>query len=220
MSIYCFNWSIDKTFIRCYHSCSEWAGNDGNERIFCFPQIYCIIEASHSGSLGKSYPSAAPTDLATRCWRLTTLQGWNSGYYAAPAYLDTSWWGLTLLQICSRFILQHQLTWPLVVGGGLTHLQRCRRSNLLVSADLTTPWEVLSLCRNAVGLFWSTSWLDNSLWGCVLLLCRDAVGLICSISRLDRLLGGLIPLQRFSRFILQHQLSWPLVVRGGGLTHL
>ena len=109
----------------------------------------------------------------------------QSEYTTAPADLVTHWRSLAPLQRCSRSILQPQPTWP-VIG------------------------EVLLLCRDAVGVFYSPSRLGHSL------------GKYCSSAEMQSEYttapadlathwGSIAPLQRCSRSILQPQPTWPLI---------
>ena len=63
-------------------------------------------------------------------------------------------------------------------------------------------WELLPLCRDAVGVFYN--W---ALIGEVLPLCRDPVGVFYNPSLLGSHWGSITPLQRSTRCILQSQLT-------------
>ena len=98
--------------------------------------------------------------------------------------------------------------WTLVGGGSLTPLQRCSQCLLQhPTADWATGHSlmegVLLLCRDAVGVFYST---PSRLGYCTLVEGE-----------------GLTPLQRCSRCILQHppsRLGYWTLVEGGSLTPL
>ena len=106
-------------------------------------------------------------------------------YSTAPADLNTDWTCLIPLQICSRCIIQPQLT-RTHIGG------------------------VLFLWRDAVGVFYSLSWLGHSLGESYP---SAEMQLVYSTAPADRDThwGRLIPLQRCSRCILLAKPTVPLV---------
>ena len=78
-------------------------------------------------------------------------------------------------------------------------ITRTSPSIIVVSYPEYSLEGVLPLCTDAVGVFYSPSWLGHrTLIGGVLLLCRDAVGVFYSPSWLGHrtLIGGVLPLCR------------------------
>ena len=116
------------------------------------------------------------------------------GVFYSPNQLDhrTLFGGsLSSLQRCSRCILQPQPTWPQDTLWGKSLLSAEMQSVYFTApTNLTTGHslgEVLALCRDAVGVFYSPNQLDH----------RTLFG------------GSLSSLQRCSRCILQPQPTWP-----------
>ena len=102
-------------------------------------------------SLGESYP----LQKCSQCI-----------LYPKPTGLrDTRWGSLTPLQRCSRCILQSQLTGPRDTHwGSLIPLQKCSQCILYPKPTglQDIRWGSLTLCRNAVNVLYSSSWL-----GCI-----------------------------------------------------
>ena len=125
----------------------------------------------------QSVYSAAPADWAL-VGRVLPFCRDAVGVFCSPSRLSSRWAGLTLLQRCSRCILQPQPT-ELSLGGSYP------------SAEMQSVY--------------SAAPADWALVGRVLPFCRDAVGVFRSPSRLSSRWAGLTLLQRCSRCILQPQ---------------
>ena len=149
-------------------------------------------------------------------------------YSTAPAHWATehSLGESILLQRCSWCILQLQLTGPQNTRwGNLTPLKRC--SWCILQLQLTGPqntrWGILPLCRDAVGVFYSSSRLGHrTLVGGIypsaefqLRYSAAPAGWATEHSLLESTL-----LKRCSWCILQLQLTGPQSTRWGNLTPL
>ena len=109
----------------------------------------------------------------------------NAVYSTAPVDWTTRCGSLTPPQRCSRCILQPQLTRPLIAGD-------------------------LPLCRDAVGVSYSPSWLDHSLSESYPSAEMQSVYSTAATDWTTHW-GSLTPVQRCSRCILQSQPTGPLV---------
>ena len=130
-------------------------------------------------------------------------------YSTASANWATRWGSLTPLQRCSQYILQPQLTRPLV-RGVLSLLLRCSWCILQPQPTGTLVEGVLPLCWDAVGVFYSLSQLGHSLRESYPFAEMQLVYSTASANWATRW-GSLTPLLRCGWCILQPQLTGPLV---------
>ena len=172
---------IDRTLSGTTTSSQSGHGSDGNKGVLPILQSSSITETSSSDCLVS--------------YRGYSLVG-----------------DLTPLQRSSRCILQHHPIEPLV-GKDLTPLQRSSQCILQPSPQPTGPLVVggvLPLCREAVGVFYSTLSVDwaNRCRGSFTPLQRSS-RCILQPHPIEPLVGkDLTPLQRSSQCILQPPLSW------------
>ena len=150
----------------------------------------CILQPQQTKpSLGKSHPSAQMQSVYSTTTTNSALTGEvlplcrdSVGVFYSHNRLSPPWVSLTPQLRCSRCILQPQQTRP--------------------SLGKSYPYaEIQSV--------YSTTTTDSALTGEVLPLCKDSVGVFYSPNGLGSPWGSLTPLQRCSRCILQPQQTRP-----------
>ena len=162
-------------------------------------------------SLGESFPSAEM----------------QSVYSTAPADCTTHWGSLFPLQRCNQCILQHQPTAPLVGEtfpsaemqsvystvpadctthwGSLFPLQRCNQCILQSQPTAPLVGGVLSLCSDAISVFYTSCRLRHSLGESYPSAAMPSVYSTLPVDYATRW-GRLFPLQRCNLCILMPQL--------------
>ena len=180
-------WPINRTLSGATTPGLSGPGSDGNERVLCIPYSSSITEASLSDYLMSCEGQSLIVSLTSlqRCsWYIVQPQP------TGPQ--DTRWeWVLPLCRDVVG-ILYSQGDWATgdSLGVSLTSLQRC--SWYIVQSQVTGPQDtrsewVLPLCRDVVGILYSPRWLGH----------RHSFGV------------SLTSLQRYSRYIVQSQVTGP-----------
>ena len=140
--------------------------------------------------------SLTPLQTCSQCILQPQLTGPLDNHWERSHIHDTQWGSLTPLQKCSRCILQPQPTGPLDNHWERSHIHDTQWGESYPFAEMqsvystaSADWatrqslgEVLPLCRDAVDVFCSPSWLgQNLIWihrcctNCLYILCKDSL---------------------------------------------